>query len=130
MYEAVLGRTFDQTNFGRRVTELDIIEAIDRVSEAAKATMARTVMRGQAGRRPQVWRLKQKKRQCFDRRFPATGGRVPQLSIAACHVSNIAATSGLPRTRNSAAIDPVVVEFRSRRAPEPFTSLRGPWRAT
>jgi hypothetical protein len=29
MYEAVLGRPFDQTNFGRRVKELGIIEAID-----------------------------------------------------------------------------------------------------
>jgi hypothetical protein len=41
MYEAVLGRPFDQTNFGRRVTELDIIEAIEPDSDAAKATMAR-----------------------------------------------------------------------------------------
>jgi len=67
MYEAVLGRPFDQTNFGRRVTELDIIEAIDPGSDAARATMARTVARGQAGRRPQVWKLKHKKLVTFDK---------------------------------------------------------------
>jgi 8-oxo-dGTP diphosphatase len=67
MYEAVLGRPFDQTNFGRRVMELDIIEAIDPASDAAKTTMARTVTRGQAGRRPQVWRLKQKKLVTFEK---------------------------------------------------------------
>ena len=67
MYEAVLGRPFDQTNFGRRVMELDIIEAIDPESDAAKETVARTVMRGHAGRRPQVWRLKHKKLVTFDK---------------------------------------------------------------
>lgn len=67
MYEAVLGRPFDQTNFGRRVTELDIIEAIDPESEAARATMARSLARGRAGRRPQVWRLKHKKLVTFDK---------------------------------------------------------------
>jgi 8-oxo-dGTP diphosphatase len=67
MYEAVLGRPFDQTNFGRRVTELGILEAIDLESDAAKATMARTMMRGQAGRRPQVWRLKRKKLVTFEK---------------------------------------------------------------
>src|SRR5262252_3400324 len=67
MYEAVLGRPFDQTNFGRRVTELDIIEAIEPGSDAARATMARTVARGQAGRRPQVWKLKHKKLVTFDK---------------------------------------------------------------
>ena len=67
MYEAVLGRPFDQTNFGRRVMELGIIEAIDPDSDAAKETMARTVMRGHAGRRPQVWTLKHKKLVTFER---------------------------------------------------------------
>ena len=67
MYEAVLGRPFDQTNFGRRVTELGIIEAVDPESDAARATMARSLLRGQAGRRPQVWRLKQKKLVTFER---------------------------------------------------------------
>jgi 8-oxo-dGTP diphosphatase len=67
MYEAVLGRPFDQTNFGRRVTELDIIEAIQPGSDAATATMARTMARGQAGRRPQVWKLKHKKLVTFDK---------------------------------------------------------------
>jgi 8-oxo-dGTP diphosphatase len=67
IYEAVLGRPFDQTNFGRRVTELDIIEAIEPESDAAKTTMARTVARGQAGRRPQVWRLKHKKLMTFEK---------------------------------------------------------------
>jgi hypothetical protein len=28
MYEAALGRPFDQTNFGRRIMELGMIEAI------------------------------------------------------------------------------------------------------
>ena len=67
MYEAVLGRPFDQTNFGRRVMELGIIEAIDPDSDAAKETTARTVMRGHAGRRPQVWRLKHKKLVTFEK---------------------------------------------------------------
>jgi 8-oxo-dGTP diphosphatase len=67
MYEAVLGRPFDQTNFGRRVTELDILDAIDPASDAAQATVARSAMRGQAGRRPQVWKLKHKKLVTFDK---------------------------------------------------------------
>jgi 8-oxo-dGTP diphosphatase len=67
MYEAVLGRPFDQTNFGRRVTELGIIVAVDPNSDAAKATMARSLMRGQAGRRPQVWHLKHKKLVTFEK---------------------------------------------------------------
>ena len=61
MYEAVLGTPFDQTNFGRRVTELDIIEPVDPESDAARQTVARSALRGKAGRRPQVWRLKHKK---------------------------------------------------------------------
>jgi len=67
MYEAVLGRPFDQTNFGRRVMELGIIEAINPESDAAKATIVRTVVRGQAGRHPQVWKLKHKKLVTFER---------------------------------------------------------------
>jgi 8-oxo-dGTP diphosphatase len=67
MYEAVLGRPFDQTNFGRRVTELGILEAIDPDSDAARAAIARTMARGQAGRRPQVWRLKHKKLVTFEK---------------------------------------------------------------
>ena len=59
MYEAVLNRTFDQTNFGRHVTELGIVEAVDSESEAAKEARARAT-RGQTGRRPQVFRLKHK----------------------------------------------------------------------
>jgi 8-oxo-dGTP diphosphatase len=67
MYEAVLGRPFDQTNFGRRVTELGILEPVDPESDAARATMARSLLRGQAGRRPQVWRLKHKKLVTFEK---------------------------------------------------------------
>jgi 8-oxo-dGTP diphosphatase len=67
MYEAVLGRPFDQSNFGRRVMELNIIEAVDPASDAARTTMARTVIRGKAGRRPQVWGLKHKKLVTFER---------------------------------------------------------------
>jgi 8-oxo-dGTP diphosphatase len=67
MYEAVLGRPFDQTNFGRRVMELDILDAIDPASDVAKATVARSAARGQAGRRPQVWKLKHKKLVTFDK---------------------------------------------------------------
>jgi 8-oxo-dGTP diphosphatase len=54
MYEAVLGRPFDEPNFGCRVMELGTIEAIAPELNASKETMARTVMRGHAGRRPQV----------------------------------------------------------------------------
>jgi hypothetical protein len=52
MYETVLGRPFDQTNLGRRVTELDILEAVDPGTHAAKETVARSALRGKAGRRP------------------------------------------------------------------------------
>ena len=67
MYEAVLGRPFDQTNFGRRVMELDMLDAIDPASDDARATVARSAMRGQAGRRPQVWTLKHGVLVTFDR---------------------------------------------------------------
>jgi hypothetical protein len=39
---------------------------------------------------------------------------VPRLSIAVCHMLNIAAMRDFPRTSNSAAIDPVVIEFQNR----------------
>lgn len=66
MYEAVLQRTFDQTNFGRRVTELGIVEPIDQDSKEANETRARAT-RGQTGRKPQVFRLKHKKLATFAR---------------------------------------------------------------
>jgi 8-oxo-dGTP diphosphatase len=67
MYEAVLGRPFDQANFGRRATELGIIEAVDPESDAVQATLARSLLRGQSGRKPQVWRLKHKKLMTFEK---------------------------------------------------------------
>jgi hypothetical protein len=47
--------------------ELGIVEAISPESNAAKETMARNVIRGHAGRRPQVWRLKHKKLVTFEK---------------------------------------------------------------
>jgi len=49
------------------VMELGILEATSPESDAARETMARTVMRGQAGRRPQVWKLKHKKLVTFEK---------------------------------------------------------------
>jgi 8-oxo-dGTP diphosphatase len=66
MYEAVLEREFDQTNFGRRVTELGIVEPIDPESAAAADTRARA-RPGLTGRRPQVFRLRHKKLVTFAR---------------------------------------------------------------
>jgi 8-oxo-dGTP diphosphatase len=59
MYEAVLNRPFDQTNFGRRVTELGMVEPVEPDSNEAKDARARAA-RGQTGRPPQVFRLKHK----------------------------------------------------------------------
>jgi 8-oxo-dGTP diphosphatase len=66
MYEAVLERSFDQTNFGRRVIELGIVEPIDPDSREAADTRARATP-GQTGRRPQVFRLRHSKLVTFAR---------------------------------------------------------------
>jgi 8-oxo-dGTP diphosphatase len=66
MYEAVLDRTFDQTNFGRRVTELGIVEPVDPTSKEAEEARARATQ-GQTGRKPLVFRLKEKKLVTFPR---------------------------------------------------------------
>ena len=74
MYEAVLDRTFDQTNFGRRVTELGIVEPIDPASKEADEARARATA-GQTGRKPLVFRLKDKKLVNFPRATFVTSER-------------------------------------------------------
>jgi hypothetical protein len=50
VYEAVLDRPFDQTNFGRRVTELGMVEPIDQGSKEAEEARARAAGRPAASR--------------------------------------------------------------------------------
>jgi 8-oxo-dGTP diphosphatase len=59
MYEAVLSRSFDQTNFGRHVTELGIVEPVESDTDEAKEARERAT-RGQTGRPPRIFRLRDK----------------------------------------------------------------------
>jgi|GEM_PF-1197737 len=70
MYEAVLGRTanadrMDLPNFSRKIAKLGILEPVEDTSgEAARHALARSASRG---RRPEFYRLVDRKLQTFER---------------------------------------------------------------
>lgn len=66
MYEAVLGRAFDATNFARLVGKLGMIEQVPEGSAEERETRARA-MPGQIGRPAKVYRLTRDKLVTFPR---------------------------------------------------------------
>jgi 8-oxo-dGTP diphosphatase len=59
-YEAVTGRSFEASNFKKRMIDLKVVEEIDANSAEAKKTRDRAAA-GQTGRPPSVFRLVDRK---------------------------------------------------------------------